>query len=278
MSEHGVNPRLRHPGPLVQPRVNAVAARLRPLDIALDGTAPLETAICAAFDGASGFVTMTDLRCTALDFVIPARSTRPDRLAWYSEPQGQGGGAVIRQAYASVGRHGADGAMHCHGSWDTQAGARFGHLLGLHTMPEPGQVLRGWVLDGATFDRRPDPETGFDLFAAAGDGAGAPDALALTLRPDEDVGAACAHLCAAQGWQSARIEGLGSLNGAAFADGAVMRDHASEFLVRSGQANPARASLDITVIDSDGALFSGALMQGKGRVSITAELVLIRQD
>ncbi|EIE50955.1 hypothetical protein [Salipiger aestuarii] len=276
MTGAGVNPRLCHPGAPVLPRVSAVPAGLRAVDIALDGLVPLDSAICAAFAGASGFVTITDLGCTALDYVIPAQSTRPDRLAWYSDPQGQGGRAVIRAAYASVGRQGAGAGLHCHGSWDTAAGARFGHLLGPRTMPEPGQVLRGWVFDGADFDRRADPETGFDLFAAIGAGVASPDAVALTLRPDEDVAETCMGLCDRLGWAQARLEGLGSLNGAGFAGGAVMRDHASEFVVRAGTVGPTRADIDIAVIDSAGAEYAGALVPGQGRVSITAELVLIR--
>ena len=54
-----------------------------------------------------------------------------------------------------------------------------------------------------------------------------------------------------------------------------MQDHVSEFLIRSGRANPTSAEIDIAVVDSGANCFEGVLAAGQGRVSITSEIVLL---
>ncbi|MBU2960351.1 DUF296 domain-containing protein [Citreicella sp. C3M06] len=274
-----INPPLRHPGPDIQPRVSAVATRLVPVRIPLDGTQPVEAAICAAFAGRSGFVELAELRCETLDYVVPAPSERADRLAWYSAPQRPSGAARIPQGYASVGVHRGRGMIHCHGIWELANGHKaLGHLLGMDTLPEAGQVLSGFAFASAAFDRLPDLETNFELFTARGQDMDAPQAVCLTLRPNEDIPTACMTLCARLGWQSARVIGLGSLNGAGFADGGIMRDHISEFLVQRGAAGPDHAEIAVTVVDSAGDVFGGTLVTGQGCVSVTAEIVLLGES
>ena len=275
----GVNPPLRHPGPVVEPRVSAIPTAIRHFDIALTGEIPLEEAILTAFSDqglTGGAVEIDGLECTAIDYVIPAQSEFPDRLAWYSAPRSPKGPARILQAYASVGMDHGAGMTHCHGIWRLADGRRaMGHLLGPKTMPAPGQVLRAIGFEHALFDRRPDPETNFDLFAASGDGSETPQAIVVTLRPNEDIPTTCMRLCAQYGFDSARVIGLGSLNGAGFIGVSAMQDHVSEFLIRSGRASPTSAEIDIAVVDSGANCFEGVLATGQGRVSITSEIVLL---
>ena len=280
----GVNPPLRHPGPQIEPRVLAVPTAVRRFDIALVDDQPLEDQVHAGFARqglAGGAIEIDGLDCLAIDYVIPAQSEFPDRLAWYSAPRAPRGTARILQGYASVGRDGAAGMMHCHGIWQLADGRRaMGHLLGPKTYPRAGQVLRAIGFEQALFDRRPDAETNFDLFAAATtgqpDGAGDPPAaIVVTLRPNEDIPTTCMALCARHGLGGARVIGLGSLNGAGFVGVSAMQDHVSEFLVRSGRASPETAEIDIAVVDSGANCFEGVLAPGQGRVSITSEIVLL---
>ncbi|WP_138472209.1 hypothetical protein [Poseidonocella sp. HB161398] len=281
----GINPPLRHAGPRIEPRIAAVPTAIRHFEIALDGSEPLEAAIARAF-AAEGFeggaVEIAGLACSALDYVIPARSEFPDRLAWYSAPRQPRGRAVIREGYASFGRDGGRPMIHCHGIWELEEGRRaLGHLLGAQTWPEPGQVLQATGFASAVFDRRPDPETNFDLFAATpagtGGAAGRPGAVVMTLRPNEDIATACMERCARHGLAQARVIGLGSLNGAGFRGVSVMQDPISEFLVRRGRATPEAAEIEIAVVDSSANIFEGVLARGQGRVSITSEIILLAE-
>ena len=123
----GVNPPLRHPGPVVEPRVSAIPTAIRQFDITLTGEIPLEEAILTAFADqglTGGAVEIDGLECTALDYVIPAQSEFPDRLAWYSAPRSPKGPARILQGYASVGMDHGVGMTHCHGIWRLADGRR----------------------------------------------------------------------------------------------------------------------------------------------------------
>ena len=283
----GLNLPMRHPGPRAEPRVLAVPTGLTPIDIAFDGTEDLETAIAAAFDAAgltSGFIEIEGLVCTQLQYVIPAKFEFSDRMAWYSAPRPTRGDTTIRSAYVSVGRDKGAGFTHCHGIWDLSDGhCAVGHLLAPATRPKAGQRIRAYGFLSAVFERCHDPETNFDLFAAmprhaphSGPCDGPPDAIVATLRPDQDVATTCAALCRRHGIESARIIGLGSLNGARFEGAMTMQDSASEFLVSAGQATPDAADLSVVVVDSAANVFDGRLAPGQGRVSITSEIVLLR--
>lgn len=277
-----INLPMRHPGPRTLPRVQAVPTRLQQIDITFSGTRDMETAIAAGFDAAglsSGFIEFTDLACSALQYVIPAKFEFPDRMAWYSAPRPSRGDAVIRSAYMSVGRDKGAGFSHCHGHWDIGRGRHaMGHLLAPLTWPKAGQTVTGFGFRSASLDRTHDPETDFELFTVTS--AGTPcnamtEAIVANVRPDEDITTACAQLCAQHGIAQARVIGLGSLNGAAFEGMATMRDSASEFFITAGHATPTTARLNIAVVDSSANVFEGALAPGQGRVSITSELVLL---
>jgi hypothetical protein len=285
MSLLPVNPPLVHPGSRTKQRITAVPTGLRHFKVPLTGTQPFETEILQAFQRAgcaSGAVEINDLECEALEYVVPVQSQVPERLAWYSPPRAPTGPATIRQGYASVGRNGNKGMIHCHGIWSqSDRPDAIGHLLGQQTRAFDGQVLNAIGFDRAVFDRRSDPETNFDLFVADETGnnfSQSSQALVVTLRPNVDIPTTCSALCSRFGWKQARVMGLGSLNGAGFAHGSIMMDYISEFVIRQGRVTPKTAEIDIAVVDRAGTSFQGVLEPGRGCVSITSELVLLAES
>lgn len=274
------NPPLIHPGPVIEPRINAAPTAVRRFNIETSGNCSFEEQVLAAFarEGlVGGAVEIEGLDCRAIDYVIPAHSEFPERLAWYSSPRTQKGPARILKGHVSVGREQGNGMIHCHGIWQLADGRRaIGHLLGAQTVPEPGQLVRAIGFEQAGFERNRDPETNFDLFAATRlESATTVDAVVVTLRPNEDIPSSCRALCRHYGFTQARVIGLGSLNGAGFVGVTAMRDHVSEFLIRQGSASPEEATIEIAVVDSAANCFEGTLATGQGRVSITSELVLL---
>lgn len=274
------NPPLRHPGPQIEPRINAATTTTQRFEIALTAGGVFETAVLEGFAKAgfeSGYLEITDLACTRIDYVIPARSETPDRLAWYSTPRAPQGPATIAQGFMSIGRYKTGGFTHCHGLWHlADGGSAMGHLLSHETIIARDCVLQAVGFDSAQFLRRPDDETRFEIFAAIETSkADRIDAIIATLRPNTDIATACAQLCAEHGIARARVIGLGSLNGASFQNAARMRDHVSEFLIRSGEIVQGEAQIDIAVVDSHANQFLGQIIPGKAGVSVTAELVII---
>lgn len=274
------NPPLRHPGPRLEPRVQAVPTPTRNVEIALAAGDSLEAGILAGFARAgfdSGFVEINDLACSRIDYVIPARAGRPDRFAWYSTPRAPEGSAQITQGFMSIGRHQTAGFTHCHGSWTlADSTVAMGHLLSHETVVARDCILHATGFVSACFDRLPDAETGFEIFAATGASSGdTVDAIIMTLRPNTDIPTACAQICAEHRIESARIVGLDSLNGAIFQDTTRMRDCVSEFLIREGRVHAGQVTLDICVVDSEANQFLGQIVSGGGGVSVTSELVII---
>ena len=278
------NPPLRHPGPEQHPRVKAATTATKRFTLALRAGDRLETAVIEGFAKAgfeSGFAELDGLACAQIDYVIPAHSDTPDRLAWYSAPHSTCGPATIKHGYMSVGRYQGAGFTHCHALWEDAGGASgIGHLLSDQTLIARDTTLQVSGFSSARFERLPDAETRFEIFAAIGESLPetAPktaQAIITTLRPNIDIATACEELCMQHGIARARVVGLGSLNGAAFTNGARMRDFASEFVLCNGAVAGGEALIDIAVVDSHANQFLGQLIRSKACVSVTAELVII---
>ena len=139
--------------------------------------------------------------------------------------------------------------------------------------------VTGVGLRGAAFRSREDAETNFRLFVAEpSQQAGLPTrsgALAVTLRPNQDVCLAIEAICAAETIASAQIFGIGSLNGARFESGAAMASYASELLIRDGRLEAGRVRLDVSIVATDGEIFEGVLVRGDNPVCVTFELVIV---
>lgn len=267
-----MNPPVEHPGTRVEPRAHAIPTETVRFPIDIPDGATIEPTILAAFAAAgvpSGFVIMDGLACAPLRYVMPAASPTPDRFAWYSAPlEAQG---TFLSGYMSVGRDGDNGFTHCHGHWGLADGTQaIGHLLGPESVAAEPITLQATGFRNAVFSRRPCPETRFDLFHATafGDPAGKPDAVVLTLKPNQNILTACRAACP---FANATLHGLGSLNGAAFESGAHMPSPITEFLIRSGDLT----HLDIAIIDEAENQRTGPLNPAHANVSVTAELVLL---
>ena len=282
--------RIVHSGPEAAQRSCVASARAVPLDFTVPAGEIVNAGIAAGLAAAccdGAWVDLSGSRFAPFRYVMPAGSPGPSHAAWYSETFAPEGIVTIEAAGAIVGWRDGEPFLHCHGIWTDPAGDRaMGHMLPLDTRTAAPLRVRGTGLVGASFVARHDAETNFTLFAAetipreslsgsaTGDG---PHALAVTLRPNQDVGTAIAAICAERGITEARLFGIGSLNGARFADGPAMDSYASELLIRDGriEVGTSEPRLDVSVVAMDGTIFEGRLVHGDNPVCVTFELVIL---
>lgn len=280
-----LNPPVRHPGPVAAQRHTLAAGTARDIRFTIAPGETVEEGLGKGLRAAgcgSAYVEMRGASLAPFAFVMPAPSPDDSHAAWYSQTITHPA-ATILHAGAIVGWRDGAPFVHCHGSWRAPGGpVEMGHLLNPDSRAREEIEVTGVGLTGAAFVSREDAETCFRLFAA--ESAGTPgigrEALAVTLKPNQDVPRALATLCHAQGWDRARIHGIGSLNGALFADGPPMQAFASEFLVLEGgfdaSSDPWAARLRIAIVDPAGGIFEGWLVPGACPVCVTCEFVLTR--
>ena len=282
--------RIVHPGPEAPERSCVAPVRAVSLDFTVAAGEIVNAGIAeglavAGCDGA--WVDLSGGRFAPFRYVMPAGSPGPSHAAWYSETFAPEGVVTVEAAGAIVGWRDGEPFLHCHGIWTDPSGARaMGHMLPLDTRTAEPLHVRGTGLVGASFVARHDAETNFTLFAAetmprdgepvsaTGDNL---QALAVTLRPNQDVGTAIAAICAERGITEARLFGIGSLNGARFENGPAMDSYASELLIRCGriEAGMSAPRLDVSVVAMDGTIFEGRLVHGDNPVCVTFELVIL---
>ena len=261
---------LTHPGPADPQRVRTVPCRAHPLRLRLRAGLPLDRAIAAAARGAgfaAGWMLLENLPCDQLAYVIPAPPPGDGRVAFYSDTHVLGRGARIVTAGLHLGQ---GGAIHAHGLWTDATGVLcMGHLRPEATRLSRDAHVAAWGLDGATFRREPDTETGFALFSPRALPRRRPGGLParlVRLRPHLDLGATIGAMAGGR----SRVMGLGSLVGTALAKGPPLPGPATEILVL-GQD---RARLRIASVGQAGTVRQGWL-SGPNPVCITAELLLI---
>jgi hypothetical protein len=267
--------RLAHPGPRAADRRQAAPATLRPLAGRLAADRPVmdEVARLFAENGCKGGILWLDgLTCDPMRFVLPALSPDAAHAAFYSATHAPEGPVRIGASTASVGWR--DGALflHCHGQWTGALGTAMGHLLPTDSIIAATAQVRGIGSPDAWFEALPDPETNFTLFAAAGGGGS--DGLVARLRPDEDVAAAIAALCAEHRIPHARVHGLGSIAEPRFADGRHVPCVATEVRIDAGRIANGEVTLDVSLVDVDGAIHAGRIAPGLNPVGVTFELVI----
>lgn len=262
---------LRHPGPADGPRLMLAPSRAERRSATLAAGKPLEAAIAEALEGAdSAWIAFADARGD-LRFVLPDRATDGLHGAWYSVPHDLPD-APIHRVGIVWGRREGRVFGHCHGLW----GGTMGHLLldaSRLTRPVQADVL---LFPDARFTAEEDLETAFTLFKPAGGPVGNADAALLRIAPHIDLCAGVTDAVRELGWPGARVEGIGSLNTARFADGAVLDSHASEFLISEGRVADSAADIAIDIVGIDGIRASGRLEPGRNPVCVTAELILLR--
>lgn len=279
--------RIAQPGPALEPRVLAVDCRGSEIAFTLEAGDKLLDGIAAAVAAAGFDSAALELEGGAFGpftYVIPALSTTPEHAAFYSDMQRPGGATPLRSARMTFGRKDGEPWFHCHGFWTVDGATTGGHVIPQETFVAEPIRVRGLGLAGAVFDVAKDPETNFSIFhpRAAGSALGEVEAVAIRIRPHEDVCRTFEALAAQRGWQRARIRGgVASTIGARFEGGVSVDNFATEVFVVDGVLEPdangdPRARVDAALIDYTGALATGRYLPDDNPVLMTFEAVLQR--
>ncbi|KPQ04968.1 MAG: putative DNA-binding protein with PD1-like DNA-binding motif [Rhodobacteraceae bacterium HLUCCA12] len=277
---------IRHPGAPADRRIRALPCQAVELRLDLRAGQSLSDAVPAAFARlgfTAGYLRLDGAEFAPLHFVTPAPAPGDGHAAWYSATHRIVAGARVRHAGAHLGRRDGQPFLHCHGMWHaadgaSESGADTGHMLCGDSVLARDCTLTGWGIRGAEMTARHDPETDFTLFRPEPTAQGAQgDAFLITLRPNQDIGAALSDFARAQSLRAARIEGIGSLIGIAFDDGRSIDSYATEILIVNGQLQGEALSLEVGGTGFDGRSQSGRLAPGANAICVTAEVLLLPQ-
>ena len=279
---------LKHPGPVAAEREQSARCRATPLSLRLEKGLSANSAITGALADAgfsAGYVHLENVAISPMRYVIPAASPDDSHVAWYSETYAPDGVVIIERAGVIAGTRDGAPFIHCHGIWVDEAGnRRAGHLLPHEAFIAEDVLVRGWGIEGANYIARDDAETNFKLFAAEATGheVAAPNALAVTIRPNGDISLAIEALCSRHGITQAQILGVGSLNEIEFDDGRRVASYATEVFIDDGRIfttdGRLQSQLDVSLVDLRGAIHSGRLMNGQNPVCVTFELLIVTDD
>lgn len=274
----------RQPGPRQDPRLVSRLGTAHLLEFMLEPGLSLLEAVARPLRRAGFTSAVLELAGGGFGpfaYVLPAAATDATHAAWYSAPRAPPGGVQLERGCVTFGqRIGQDGPedwLHCHAVWQEAAVRRGGHILPEESRVAAPILARAWGLGGMGFEVAPDPETNFALFepVARPPRPGGTRAIALRIRPDEDLPGALAAACRHHGFRRAILRGsLGSLDGASFVTGAKVPDYATELLVTQGQVGQEGVVLSILLADMAGQLHEGRLLPGRNPVCITFEGLL----
>jgi hypothetical protein len=272
---------IRQPGPPPPERAVAVPCRATPLRLEIPPGLLLRDAVADAvaargFDGAVFRFLSGGLGPFA--YVMPALSPDGRTAAWYSETYRPEGVTALDTGALTLGVRDGAAFFHAHAIWREASGKRgAGHILPEVATAALPVLLEGVGLHGARFEAAPDPETGFILFApvAVGTPPDAPNALALRLRPNQDMTQALEDLARPLG--PARVEGgVGSTIGARWVGGTGDTDRfATEMFLSDGHIAPGGGRLTAGLVTLDGDIRAGRLVRGDNPVLMTLEAVLV---
>ncbi len=273
--------RIAQPGPPLEPRIVAVQAQGRLVETILPAGLSLLESVhrTVTHHGAeSAVMSIAGGGFAPLAYVIPSLPPDPSHAANYSETFTPHGTAALRDGCITFGPRDGAPFLHCHAFWTEADGARRGgHILPAETVIAEPVTAQIWLLHGAAFEQRPDPETNFTLFAPvphtrAGEGT---PCFALRLRPNQDLCGTLEAFCGHHSITSARLHGgVASIIGADYADGTQIESFATEMYVRNGLIQHGTAELDVALVDYTGRLSEGRLRRGANPVLMTVEIVL----
>ena len=276
------------PGPPNPERIQWVEARGRAFSLTLPAGLPLLEAArrgLAEAGFASGVLSMRGGALGPLAYVMPALSKTGANAAFYSDTFRPSGITHLKFAAMTLGERDGAPFFHCHGLWTETDG----HVHGGHILPEESIVaepfaVEAFGIDGAMFTADVDSETNFKLFGPVARVASNTRtdcrAVALRLRPNQDLAGALESFCRQRGIFHARIHGgVGSTIGAHFTDGRRVVPFATELAIRSGTITAGAdgtlaSALDVVLVDYLGGIAEGRLMRGDNPVLMTMELVL----
>jgi predicted DNA-binding protein with PD1-like motif len=282
--------RIEHPGPVHPTRVQCLPATVRAVDVELPRGVTLLQGLTDAVRSqgtTSAVFSLRDGTLAPMAFVMPALSDSPEHVAYFSERFAAQGAARIESGSITFGLRDGEPSLHCHATWiESDGRRRSGHVLAAESRVDLPLRLEGWMLDGAAFEAASDAETNFKLFqvTARAAGPGGSEALAVRVRPNQDLCLALEGLCSELGIRRARIlGGVGSLIGAVFDDGRTVEPFVTEAFIRNGAIESGvdgapRATVDIGLVAHTGEIAEGRLQRGQNPVLITFELVIEVQD
>ncbi|MCH8466378.1 MAG: hypothetical protein LAT78_07415, partial [Roseinatronobacter sp.] len=207
-----------HPGPPAPARADILPCEAVSLRLTLRAGLPLTEAIVTAFAAqgfAYGYLRLEGVALAPLAYVMPAPAPGDGHAAWYSathtQPQ-----ARIATGGAHLGLREGRAFLHCHA---LIASGEMGHVLCDDSRGAEDVSVQAWGLRGAGLVAQEDSETQFTLFRPAPLGQPArTTAWLVTLRPNQDIGAAVLALARAHQITHARVDVIGSLVGREFAD------------------------------------------------------------
>ncbi len=276
------------PGPATDPRTIAIPAGAVDIDATLAPGAPLLDQLydlLRRHGCESGVFHMTGGTLDPFAYVIPALSPNEQHAAYYSETFRPAGPSHLSQGAVTMGLRDGEPFFHCHAFW-TESGGKSagGHILPFETIVAGAIRVVGIGLKGAAFETHADAETGFPLFtpvpAGSHDAIPAPElipALAVRLKPHEDIVTSLEGVVRAVGWQRARVHGgVGSIIGARYIDAPPVDPFATEMFLTDGMIDPLgdHSHLETGLVDLTGALSSGSLVPEDNPILMTLEVVL----
>ncbi|MGO2879920.1 MAG: hypothetical protein ACTIDT_08165 [Halomonas sp.] len=271
---------IEHPGTPAQTRYQAQLCHTQERSLTLEGGQTLHDAIVQALQKqaiSSAYLTINNAAMQTLHYVIPGDDPSGQHAAWYSETHRLSPPANIHTAGIHVGLRDGEPFLHCHGIWQQGDGhTAVGHLLAPASILANDIEVSCIAIEGAYLAVTADEETRFPLFAPyqGASSAAKPNALLLTLRPNQDLNAAIAATAKRYGIDTAQIMGLGSLVQTCFTDGHQLKSHANEILILDGTLKDGQPSLQAVSVGIGGEQHQGALAPGRNAICVTCELLL----
>ena len=218
-------------------------------------------------------------------YVMPSLPVDDQHAAFYSKPYSPLGTTLLQAASMTFGQRDGSDFFHCHGLWIEDGVTRGGHIMPESTAIAEPITARVYLLYNAKFEGTQDSETNFKLFEPVPCEPRHPlepdNAFAIRLLPNQDLCEALEGFCRKNNIASASIHGgVGSIIEARFTDGTVAPRFATEMFITRGTIEPnvsgeLEASIDVSLVDYAGEVFSGRLVRGDNPVLMTVELVLV---
>lgn len=281
---------LRQPGPADADRIDAAADTGRTLDFTLAAGMSLLDAVAAPLEAArlaGAAVMVRGVRFNPFRYVIPALSSDPVHVAYYSATHAPENEVEVTYGTLTYGEKDGRPFLHCHALWRDQTGQpRGGHVLPTDSVVSaPGQAS-AFGTERVAMVSRFDPETNFSLFRPVASIPSQPSDAAsarcimVRIKPNVDLVEGVEAVCRRHGVRHAQVRsGIGSIVGAEFEDGCTIEPHPTEILVLDGRIAPdrhgrPRADLTIALIDTAGRVHEGRPVRGRNPVLICFELVL----
>lgn len=278
---------VEHPGPVAAQRLCTADCEIRHAQVQLPPGKALLPALASVLEANHVRSAVARLRGGSFEpfaYCMPSLSPTPEHAVYFSDRYQPRGAVRLESASVTVGRRNSQPWLHCHGIWFDASGQR----LGGHVLPNEAIISEPvdaslWLLDGASFEVMPSPETGFPLFepiAVSTFSSRRESPFAMSIRPNEDLCTALESECKARGIVRAHVHGgVGSLVGTTFDDGRDVVPFVTEVFIRNGQVTMAEegelvARIDVGLVDHLGGLHEGHLRRFANPVLVTFELLV----